>query len=79
MASHNIRRLHQAGLCITVNSDDPPYFGGYINENYAAIQNELGMSDADLWQLARNSFSSAFIAEDLRSRYLAEVDTHRPE
>ena len=78
MASHNIRRLHQAGLCITVNSDDPPYFGGYINENYAAIQNELGMADADLWQLARNSFSSAFIADDLRDRYLAEIDTHRP-
>ena len=45
MASHNIRRLHDAGLCITVNSDDPPYFGGYINENYAAIQASLGVSD----------------------------------
>jgi adenine deaminase len=76
MASHNIRRLHEAGLCITINSDDPPYFGGYINANFAAIQGALGLSDADLWQMARNGFASAFMAEDLRGRYLAEVDRH---
>lgn len=79
MASHNIRRLHEAGLCITVNSDDPPYFGGYINENYAAIQDVLGMSDRDLWQMARNSFTSAFISDKLRSRYLQELDAKRPQ
>ena len=78
MASHNIRRLHEAGLCITVNSDDPPYFGGYINANFAAIQNTLGLRDADLWQMARNSFTSAFIADDLRGRYLAELARARP-
>ena len=78
MASHNIRRLHEAGLRITVNSDDPPYFGGYINENYAAIQTELGMSDGDLWQMARNSFTSAFISDDLRNRYLQDIERHRP-
>jgi len=78
MASHNIRRLHEAGLCITVNSDDPPYFGGYINANFAAIQTTLGFSDAALWQMARNSFTSAFIADDLRSRYLAELERRRP-
>jgi adenosine deaminase len=78
MASHNIRRLHEAGLCITVNSDDPPYFGGYVNENYAAIQASLGVSDLELWQMARNGFASAFIAEDLRSKYLAEIDTFKP-
>ena len=78
MASHNIRRLHEAGLRITVNSDDPPYFGGYINENYAAIQNGLGMSDFDLWQMAHNSFTSAFLPEDLRNRYLEDIERHRP-
>jgi adenosine deaminase len=78
MASHNIRRLHEAGLRITVNSDDPPYFGGYINENYAAIQNGLGMSDIDLWQMAHNSFTSAFLPEDQRNRYLEDVERHRP-
>ena len=78
MASHNIRRLHDAGLCITVNSDDPPYFGGYINENYAAIQAALGVSDAELWQMARNGFTSAFIDEGLRGKYLAEIDQLKP-
>jgi adenosine deaminase len=78
MASHNIRRLHEAGLCITVNSDDPPYFGGYVNENYAAIQASLGVTDHELWQMARNGFASAFIAEDLRNRYLADIDKFKP-
>jgi adenine deaminase len=78
MASHNIRRLHDAGLRVTVNSDDPSYFGGYVNENYAAIQRALGMSDADLWQIAHNGFMSAFVPEDLRNRYLAEIELHRP-
>jgi adenosine deaminase len=79
MSAHNIRKLHEAGLCITVNSDDPPYFGGYINQNYAAIQAALDLSDADLWQMARNSFTSAFMSDDLRSRYLAELDRCRPK
>jgi adenine deaminase len=78
MASHNIRRLHEAGLCITVNSDDPPYFGGYINANFAAIQSTLGMSDLALWQMARNSFTSAFLTPAQRERYLAEIDQHKP-
>ena len=79
MATHNIRRLHEAGLCITVNSDDPSYFGGYINENYAAIQNALGFTDAELGQLARNSFTSAFLDEADRTRHLIELDAVRRE
>ncbi len=78
MASHNIRRLHEAGLRVTINSDDPPYFGGYINANFAASQAALGLSDAALWQMARNAFVSAFIDDALRSRYLAELERHRP-
>jgi len=79
MKSHNIRRLHEAGLCITVNSDDPPYFGGYINANFAAIQAALGFTDDELWQLARNSFTSAYLSEDLRGKYLSELDGYRPK
>jgi adenosine deaminase len=78
MDKHNIRRLYEAGLCITVNSDDPPYFGGYINENFAAIQTSLGVSDIDLWQMARNGFASAFIGEDLRNKYFEEIDRLKP-
>lgn len=78
MQAHNIRRLHEAGLCLTVNSDDPSYFGGYVNENFAAIQQALGFSDADLWGFARNSFLSAFMPEADRQRHLAELDRHKP-
>jgi adenine deaminase len=78
LASHNIRRLHEAGLCVTVNSDDPPYFGGYINANFAAIQDKLGIGDAALWEMARNSFAAAFMPEDLRGRYLAELERCKP-
>jgi adenosine deaminase len=77
MASHNVRRLHEAGLCITINSDDPPYFGGYINANYAAVQGSLGLSDRDLWQMARNSFTSAFLSEDARCHHLREIDKYQ--
>jgi adenosine deaminase len=79
MAAHNVRRLHEAGLCVTINSDDPPYFGGYVNANYAAIQAALGLSDGDLWQMARNSFTAAYLSNDLRARYLAELDQCRPQ
>jgi adenosine deaminase len=79
MKSHNIRRLHEAGLCITVNSDDPPYFGGYINANFAAIQAALGFTDDELWQLARNGFTSAYLSEDQRGQYLSELDGYRPK
>jgi adenosine deaminase len=56
----------------------PSYFGGYINENFAAVQEALDFSDDELWQLARNRFTSAFLSDDLRRRYLAELDEHRP-
>ena len=78
MASHNIRRLHEAGLCVTVNSDDPSYFGGYVAANYAAIQEGLDFVDEDLRQMARNGFVAAFVDPAERERLLAEVDAYRP-
>jgi len=79
MKSHNICKLHASGVCVTVNSDDPPYFGGYINKNYTAIQAALGVTDEDLWQMARNSFTSAYMSEELRARYLSDLDSYRPK
>ena len=54
------------------------HHGAYINANFAAIQTSLGMSDTDLWQMARNGFTSAFISDEQRQRYLMEIDAHRP-
>ncbi|RZM75607.1 adenosine deaminase [Leptolyngbya iicbica] len=62
MADHNLKTLLDQGLCVTVNSDDPAYFGGYLNENFEAIQTALALTDADLTQLAQNSFRAAFLS-----------------
>jgi adenosine deaminase len=62
MEQHNLKRLLDRGLCITVNSDDPAYFGGYVVANYVAAQRALGLTRADLATLARNSFAASFHA-----------------
>jgi adenosine deaminase len=74
MRSHNVRALYDAGLHITINSDDPPYFGGFVNENYAAIQAAHGFGDAELRRLARNGVTAAFVADEVREQYLSELD-----
>ena len=79
LKSHNLKRLYDAGLTVTVNSDDPPYFGGYVNDNYAGIQAALGFSDGDLCQLARNSFAASFAPPELQATYIAELDRYRAE
>jgi adenine deaminase len=75
--SHNLRRLFDAGLHVTINSDDPPYFGGYINENYAACQTAMQLSDDQLAALAHNSFTAAILADDVRMNYLDELAAYR--
>jgi adenosine deaminase len=74
LASHPLRRMLDAGLMVTLNSDDPAYFGGYVNENYQAMQDHLGLDDAALAQIARNSFHAAFLDLQLRDELLAELD-----
>ena len=69
-----LRRMLDAGLMVTINSDDPAYFGGYINENYQAMQDHLGLDDATLAQIARNSFHAAFLAAERRDELLNELD-----
>jgi adenine deaminase len=61
MQHHNLKHLIDLGLCVTVNSDDPSYFGGYIAENYDAIQSALHLSRQEIYQLAMNSFSATFL------------------
>lgn len=63
LARHNLRQLLDAGLCATVNSDDPAYFGGYINDNFLQVFAATGMTPAHAWQLARNSFQASFAPE----------------
>jgi adenosine deaminase len=58
---HNLKRLLDRGLCVTVNSDDPAYFGGYVADNYLAVQRGLGLSKGDIEKLAANSIEASFL------------------
>ncbi|MBL6597276.1 MAG: adenosine deaminase [Alphaproteobacteria bacterium] len=73
MREHPIRRMLEAGLIATVNSDDPAYFGGYVNENFQALDTALDLTDDEVIALARNSFEAAFIAPDEKARALARL------
>lgn len=74
MAAHNLRQLLDAGLCVTVNSDDPAYFGGYVNANYMAVQQALGLGVDDLYQLARNSLEAAFADAKTKEKLMRRLD-----
>lgn len=74
MQQHNIQRLLQQGLCVTVNSDDPSYFGGYMNDNFIAIAEALDLTDAELKQLAINSFNASFISTADKQKWIAAIE-----
>ena len=65
-----------AGLHATVNSDDPSYFGGYVNGNYLAVADALDLSKDELLTLARNSFSGSFLSDAEKARHLAAIDAY---
>lgn len=74
MQQHNLCKLLRAGLVATVNSDDPAYFGGYINDNFVAAFEALPLTFDDARQLALNGFAAAFLDHDRRRAYVDEVD-----
>ena len=73
MAQHNIRRLLQQGVHVTVNSDDPSYFCGYMNDNFIAITEALDLSNAELKQLAMNSFEASFMPETEKQKWKLQI------
>jgi len=74
LAAHNLPALLDAGLCASVHSDDPAYFGGYINENFLQIFAALPLTAAHAYQLARNSFEASFVPEAQRHAWVAQLD-----
>lgn len=76
LAQHNIKQLMAAGLRVTMNSDDPAYFGGYVNENFRATQRVLGLSREELRRLAKHSFVASFLAEAEKERHCRSVDEY---
>jgi adenine deaminase len=73
MAQHNLKRLLDRGLCVTVNSDDPAYFGGYVVENYLAVQQALDLSKADIVQLACNSIEASWLSSAAKQSWLQKI------
>jgi adenine deaminase len=74
LAAHPLRRMLQAGLKATVNSDDPAYFGGYVNANFIAVADALDLTRDEILTLARNSFTGSFLPPADQARHLAAID-----
>ncbi len=79
LADHPLPRMLDSGLLASVHSDDPPYFGGYVDDTYTAVRAELALTDDQLRRLATNSFESAFIPDADRRRWIAEVEAWESE
>jgi adenine deaminase len=76
MEQHNLKRLLDQGLCVTVNSDDPAYFGGYMQENFTAVQRALALEADDIVRLAKNSFAASFLSEESKQSWISRVDEY---
>lgn len=75
LEQHNLAELLDAGLCVTVNSDDPAYFGGYIGDNFLQAQQALALDTNQLQMLARNAFRASFLSEDDIRRHVSAVNS----
>jgi len=73
---HPLRPLMARGVAVTINSDDPAYFGGYVNKNYAALQEALSLSRAELAAIARTSFTASFLDRADKDATVAKVDAY---
>ncbi len=77
LRAHPLKRMLQAGLCATVNSDDPAYFGGYVMANFAAVIEALDLDAADVRMLAKNSFAGSFLEDGQNRAHLAAIEKVR--
>jgi len=71
---HDLKQMLDLGLCVTVNSDDPAYFGGYIDENFRAAQEGLHLSRDDIYRMVKNSFRASFLDAGKKQQLLDELD-----
>jgi len=79
LRQHNLRQMLERDLRVTVNSDDPAYFGGYIEENYRQVTEALTLSEDQVFTLARNSFLASFLPDAEKQRYLLEIEELRAQ
>jgi len=76
MEKNPVKRMLRKGLKVTVNSDDPAYFGGYINENYQSVYDALNLTKKDIYTLAKNSFEGSFLSDSKKQMMLEKLDRY---
>jgi adenosine deaminase len=76
MDQHPLKRMLEEGLCASVNSDDPAYFGGYVADNFRAVRDGIGLTREDFRKVAENSFRASFIDEAEKKRLLDELASY---
>ena len=76
LKDHPVPEMLRRGLHVTLNSDDPAYFGGYVNENYRQLAEAVGLTREQLTQIARNSFEGSFLSDAEKLERLAEIDAY---
>lgn len=74
MEDHNIKKLLHQGVKVMINSDDPAYFGGYANQNYIATAEALDLTNAEIIQLAKNSFEASFMPQEIKDKWIAACE-----
>jgi adenine deaminase len=74
LARHPLRRMMDKGLMVTVNSDDPAYFGGYVNENYRAVSEALTLSNDEIAAIVRNGIRASLMTAAEKNNTLTEID-----
>jgi len=75
LKDHPLKKMMNLGLKVTINSDDPAYFGGQVNKNYEDVQKALNLTKEDLYKLAKNSFQYSLLDNVTKQKYLVELDT----
>lgn len=76
LSMHPLKRMLEAGLMVTCNSDAPAYFGGYVGDNFARCDDALRLTNAEMIALARNSFNASFVGDDAKRAFLDELDSY---
>ncbi|MET2985266.1 adenosine deaminase [Aureibaculum conchae] len=76
LKNHPLKKMMDLGLKVTVNSDDPAYFGGQLNQNFIEIQKALNLNKADLYELAKNSFQYSLLDNETKQKHINELDNY---
>jgi len=79
MTKHPLAEMLEKGMLATVNSDDPAYFGGYINENYFAVASALNLTKKQITELAKNSFTASFLEEKEKEKMIKKVEQYEQQ